>query len=184
MRHSVSLLATLAATILGCAPAPPPPADEKPANPIKAAQAAGSMLGVGKPAPDIEGSDIDGKLFKLSDYRGKVVMLDFWGHWCGPCRGMYPHNRELVKDKDKSFALIGINVGDSEVLLRHLRDDGEITWRFWLDRDRDVTRKWHITAFPTIFLLDRGGVVRFEFLGPQPGIDKALQQLLRGAGAS
>ncbi|MHB1425168.1 MAG: TlpA family protein disulfide reductase [Gemmataceae bacterium] len=52
---------------------------------------------VGKPAPEIEAEDIDGKKFKLSDYRGKVVLLDFWGNWRPPCRAMYPHERSLVK---------------------------------------------------------------------------------------
>ena len=51
-------------------------------------------LAVGKPAPEIEGVDVDGKPLKLSDYKGKVVVLVFWGSWCGPCMAQVPHERE------------------------------------------------------------------------------------------
>ncbi len=50
-------------------------------------------LAVGKPAPEIERQDVDGKPFRLSDYRGNVVVLTFSGNWCGPCQAMYPHER-------------------------------------------------------------------------------------------
>ena len=67
-------------------------------------------LAVGRPAPDIEGEDADGHRFKLSDYRGKVVVLTFSGNWCGPCRAMYPQERELVaRLKDRPFALLSVN---------------------------------------------------------------------------
>ena len=54
-------------------------------------------LAVGKPAPEIEGVDLDGKPSKLSDYRGKVVVLVFWGSWCGPCMEQVPHERDLAE---------------------------------------------------------------------------------------
>ncbi len=59
-------------------------------------------LVVGKPAPEIEGADMDGKPFKLSDYKGKVVVLVFWGTWCGPCMAQVPHERELVQPSKAS----------------------------------------------------------------------------------
>jgi thiol-disulfide isomerase/thioredoxin len=69
-----------------------------------------TQLQVGMTVPEIEGEDLDGIPFKLSDYRGKVVMLDFWGHWCPPCRAMYGHEQELTQDlSDQPFVLLGVN---------------------------------------------------------------------------
>ena len=69
----------------------------------------------GKPAPEIDGVGFDGKPLKLSDYRGKVVVLVFWGTWCGPCMREVPHERELAERlKDKPFAVLGVNCDDDE----------------------------------------------------------------------
>ena len=67
-------------------------------------------LAVGKPAPEIDGPGLDGHPLKLSDYRGKVVVLVFWGSWCGPCMLQVPHERELAeRHKDEPFALLGVD---------------------------------------------------------------------------
>ena len=67
-------------------------------------------LAVGRPAPEIKGADVDGKRLKLSDYQGKVVVLVFWGSWCGPCMGQVLHERELVERlKGQPFALLGVD---------------------------------------------------------------------------
>jgi thiol-disulfide isomerase/thioredoxin len=120
-------------------------------------------LAVGKVAPDVEGEDADGRRFKLSDYRGKVVVLTFSGNWCGPCRGMYPQERELVtRFKDRPFALLSINTDpERETLLESIRS-GEITWRCWWDGGQNgpITSRWNVLSFPSIFVIDANGVIR------------------------
>ena len=96
------------------------------------------QIGAGKAAPEIEGEDVDGKSFRLSDYRGKVVMLVFTGEWCGPCRAMYPQERELVSRlKDKPFALLAIDTDTERQTLRKAISAGEVTWRCWWDGAMD-----------------------------------------------
>ena len=90
-------------------------------------------LQVGLEAPEIEGSDLDEIGFKLSDYRGKVVMLDFRGHWCPPCRAMYPHERELNRKlADKPFVLLGVNSDGDLDEARAAVSSENLSWRhFW-----------------------------------------------------
>jgi thiol-disulfide isomerase/thioredoxin len=137
-------------------------------------------LNVGKTVPEIEGVDHQGKPFKLSDTRGKVVVLTFSGNWCGPCVGMYPQERELVvKHKDKPFAMVSVNTDKEVETLKKAIAVGEITWRCWWDGGTEgpITTRWGIDSFPSIFVLDRRGVIRFKDLRGDE-LDRAVAGLL------
>ncbi len=143
-------------------------------------------LSVGDIAPEIAGKDLDGAEFKLSDYRGKVVMLDFWGHWCPPCRAMYPHE-QLIVDKTAGlpFVLIGVNSDNRlEVAQRAVRDD-KLPWRNFWDGPRGtngpISQQWNITAWPTVYLIDGNGVIRFKDI-LDTDLDRAIEQLMAEAG--
>ena len=121
-----------------------------------------------------------GKPFALSDYRGKVVLLTFSGNWCGPCVGMYPEERALVaRLKDMPFVLLSVNTDADVGTLSASIASGEVTWRCWWDRgvDGPITTRWGITAFPTIFVLDRSGVIRFKEVRGEE-LDSAVVSLL------
>jgi thiol-disulfide isomerase/thioredoxin len=142
-------------------------------------------LAVGKVAPEIEGEGIDGKKFKLSDFRGKVVVLAFWGHWCGPCRAMYPHERALVKDLEgKPFALVGINSDRDREALKDTMEREQITWRsFW---DGGSTRgpiatAWAVRGWPTVYILDHKGVIRAHSVGGGALKDEVVAKLIQEA---
>ena len=147
--------------------------------------AAGELFGmrnlvVGKIAPDIEGKDQDGTPFALSEYRGKVVVLTFSGNWCGPCVAMYPHERELVSRlKNKPFALLSVSTDKTVDTLKKAIGEAEITWRCWYDGGQEgpITSRWGISAFPSIFVLDKGGVIRFMNVRGTD-LDKAVDSLL------
>jgi len=143
------------------------------------------VLAIGKMAPEITGKDHEGEDFRLSDYRGRVVLLTFSGNWCGPCRALYPQERDLVERfKDKPFVLLSINTDEERHTLRTSIAKGEITWRCWWDgRTGPITQRWGVMQFPALFLLDRNGVIRAKPLSQSQSLARDVAALLEGAGA-
>jgi peroxiredoxin len=138
------------------------------------------QLKIGEVAPEIDGEDTDGKRLKLSDYRGKVVVLTFSGNWCGPCRAMYPHERQLIERlKDKPFALLSVNTDEGKETPKKSIETGEITWRCWSDGGPEgpISSKWGVDGFPTVYVLDAEGVIRFKKI-PVGQLDEAVETLL------
>ena len=124
-------------------------------------------LSLGKMAPDIEGKDLDGVKFKLSDYRGKVVMLSFWGSWCGPCMELVPHERELIERyRGKPFVIVGVNADPDKDNLKPVLEQNQITWRsFWCGEKGPIgpiPQTWNIGFWPSVYLIDHAGVIRLK----------------------
>lgn len=85
-------------------------------------------------APEIEGKDVDGKPMKLSDYRGRAVVLIFWGTWCPGCMEMVPHERSLAERLEgKPFVLLGINGDENREQAKRAIQKERMTWRSWSD---------------------------------------------------
>jgi peroxiredoxin len=140
---------------------------------------------IGKAAPEIEGPDCDGSPMRLGEYRGKVVMIAFWGHWCSLCRLMLPHQRSLVERmKGRPFVLLGVNTDNSPTIPRAMMRDGAVTWRSWSDggdvRGGEICRRWSVPYLPTVFLIDARGVIRHK-VRPRPD-DHDNPTLLDGHG--
>lgn len=138
---------------------------------------------IGKLAPEIDGSDLDGQSFKLSDYKGKVVAVSFWFDQCVYCRKLFPHEKALVeKHVDHPFALIGANTDPTPEMGKASQDRHSLTWRsVWIgDPEGPVALRWGVTGYPTTFVIDARGVVRYCFIGPNAeGVDRAVSTLLR-----
>jgi thiol-disulfide isomerase/thioredoxin len=143
-------------------------------------------LKVGMTAPDVTTVDPDGAAFKLSDFRGKVTVIVFWGFWCDPCRRMLPHEIALVeKYKDKPFALLGVNTDMSKDDFKRLAEQMKVTWKqSWQgNRQGPWPEAWGITGFPTVIVLDAQGVIRAidtrgEVLPKGDALDKIVDKLL------
>ena len=146
---------------------------------------------VGQLAPEIVGQDVEGRPMALSEFRGKVVVLDFGTHeHCGGCKLVYPRQRELVDQfQSRPFAMLGINFGDHLGVLDDLRAKKEVTWRCWWDGDDfarpgPITTRWNIKGYPTFVVLDHKGVIRFKDLHPfDPTFGPAVEKLVREAEA-
>jgi peroxiredoxin len=138
------------------------------------------QLYVGQIAPEIEGADVEEKRFKLSDFRGKVVLLVFSGEWCRPCVEMYPRERSLqVRYKDKPFAVVSVNTDRTRETLKTSIDSGKVTWPCWWDGGTDgpITTLWGVSGHPTVYVLDRHGVIRFKDVSGD-ALDRAVASLI------
>jgi peroxiredoxin len=141
-------------------------------------------LSPGRPARAIEGDDMDGAPMKLADYKGKVVMLDFWANWCGFCRQMYPHERALVRSmKDRPFALLGVNCDKDKEEAQQAVEKQGLNWKSWRDDGAMLRDQWQVDAYPTIYLIDHEGVIRKKWVGMPAAeeLDAAVEELVRRA---
>ena len=137
-------------------------------------------LFVGSKLPDLKSENLAGKEEKLSQYKGKVVVLDIWATWCPPCRAMIPHERELVERmKDKPFALISVSFDEEKDTLKDFLKKEKMPWTHWWNgRKGEIGDQLSIRAFPTIFVLDGKGVIRFKGTRGK-SMDKAVEILLK-----
>jgi peroxiredoxin len=140
-------------------------------------------LAIGKPAPDIVGDDLEGRPMKLSDFRGRVVVLNFWATWCGPCMALVPHERVLVKQLQGSpFVLLGISGDDDRDTAKTVARREGMSWRSWWDGGKEgpTATRWNVRGWPAIYILDRQGIIRHkwnESPGAEP-LEKAVANLL------
>ncbi len=135
----------------------------------------------GKPsAPDFELSDLDGKIHHLSDYRGKVLIVNFWATWCPPCREEMPSmERAWQKIKDDGMAMIAINVGEDEDTIFQFTASYPVTFPLLLDQDSEVVGPWGVRGLPTTYVVDPQGRVVYRAIGGREWDDPALLDKVR-----
>lgn len=137
---------------------------------------------VGQVAPNFSLMNTDDKKVTLTDLKGKVVLMNFWGTWCDPCREEMPRIQQIYENyKDKGFVVVGVNIGESKVTAKGFADRLGLTFPIVLDHDRSVTLdQYKIGPIPTSFFIDKQGVIRYVYTGPMSSsyIEKNIQTLL------
>ncbi len=117
----------------------------------------------GSKFPDFEVQDIDGKPLSIGNYKGKIVMLDFWATWCGPCVHELPNVVSVYgKYHDKGFEIIGISLDQDKEKLTSFLKEKNVTWAQYFDGQgwqNKLASKYGITSIPSTFLLDKEGKI-------------------------
>ena len=121
---------------------------------------------VGRPAPDFTLTDLEGNSVTLSDFRGKVVFINFWATWCPPCRAEMPDMEAIYQEyKSKDVVVIGVDLLEDENEVRQYVQQGGFSWTFVIDTTGAVATNYGITAIPTSLFLDKEGVIRAVSIG-------------------
>ncbi len=125
------------------------------------------VASVGKPAPDFDTIDMEGKIWSLSKLKGQVVFVNFWATWCAPCREEMPSMERLYaklpKDKFKMVALFN---NDQPALVKDFVAKLGLTMPILDDQKNLIGIKYGLTGLPETFIIDKQGVIREKFIGP------------------
>lgn len=121
---------------------------------------------IGKPAPDVMFTNLKGDELTLEDFKGQVVLLDFWATWCGPCLTEMPKVKKTYeKFKDQKFQIIGISLDGSLYALEEYIVREELSWHHYWDQDREIRTLFEVKAIPSAFLIDGEGIIQKAYLG-------------------
>ena len=133
----------------------------------------------GQPAPDFALKSATGENLRLSEYRGDVVMINFWATWCGPCRQEMPLLDELYTRYQRvGFNLLGVNIDDDSGRAMKMIHELGVNFPVLFDARKEVSKLYEVEAMPVTVLVDREGNVRHVHHGYKPGYEeKYLDQI-------
>ncbi len=147
---------------------------------IFAASSLASSGLAGQTAPDFVLKSATGENMRLSEYRGDVVMINFWATWCGPCRQEMPLLDELYGRYQRvGFSLLGVNIDDDSRRAMAMVDELGVSFPVLFDEHKEVSKLYQVEAMPVTLLLDREGTVRYVHHGYKPGYEQKYLDEIR-----
>ena len=134
----------------------------------------------GGPAPQFTLEELGGGTTSLAQFRGQVVMLNFWATWCGPCQQEMPLLEQMYrKYRPAGFTLVGVNVDKDAPPVRALLARKPVSFPVLLDPTSQVSKSYRVDEMPSTVLIDRKGNVRFVHRGYKPGDENEYQDRIR-----
>ena len=131
--------------------------------------------------PPLQLADLEGKAHRLSDYRGKVVLVNFWATWCAPCRDEMPSIERLRASLEgRPFAVLAVNLAEPESRIRKFLEVMPLRFPVLLDRDGGTTRAWQAKYLPATYIVAPDGSVRYRHLGELDWSRPEIRSLILG----
>lgn len=120
----------------------------------------------GEATPELKLKDVDGNAHDLREYRGKVVLVNFWATWCEPCRNELPSIMQLRQHfAGKPFEVLAVDAGEGEAQVKKFLRTVPLSFPVLLDIDSTAMRDWKVRGLPVSFVVDASGHIRYSFLG-------------------
>ena len=157
-------------------------------RPQKNTELAGSLedlpvgITAGEIAPDFTGTTLDGETLRLSNFRGKIVLLNDFASWCGPCIAETPHLVDLYNAKSGDIVIIGLNIEETESDVAAYQDEFNVPYPLVMNQDGALTEIYHPIGLPTSWFIDPDGVIYYVHAGPMtvPMLQEAISAIREG----
>jgi peroxiredoxin len=139
-----------------------------------------ATINPGGAAPDFTLRTGGGRNLRLAEQRGRVVMVNFWATWCGPCRIEMPHLETLHDRYGKAgFVLLGVSIDDDPKAAQAMAERMKLSFQILFDTDKQVSRRYDLRTMPSTVLVDRDGQVRHVHRGYREGYERTYEQQVR-----
>lgn len=124
-------------------------------------------LEIGAKAPNFSLRNLKGETVKLSDFKGKKVMLNFWATWCPPCKQEMPAIQQFFEEKGEDVVILAVNIDGEEDVIEFVQSR-KITFPILLDENNRVNEQYKIVTIPTTFFIDEKGIIQHKFYSAMP----------------